>query len=176
MDYTPAFKQLVEGLLQDGYLILVGGKPVLTAKFEKELGYKSQEVAMTPIQKEIVKSENVMNSGDVMKKITDPKLAWNTFILDAEIPHRVKSTDGSTYTIRQYSQSIARKLLKIIQDPKVDYWKLVESTKNYYKTTSYKALLSNYISKDIWMNEYSEWKGTGKTVTLGDGGNRWESE
>jgi hypothetical protein len=169
-------KDTAKWLLDNAYMILVHGRPILTAKFEKELGYNRESQEEQVPEESIVPVSSPNNSGDAMKRITDPKDVWNAFIHDAEIPHRVKSTDGSTYTVRQYGASVARKLQKIIQDPKIDYWRLVESTKNYYRVTSYKALLSNYIGKDIWLNEYQEWNKDKTQIKLSDGGNRWETE
>lgn len=173
------FKQIVQWLLSNSYLVFINNRPVLTSKFEKEVGYVPTEPLPAPVPDmnwviDIGSTEST--SAATMKRITDPKLAWNTFIIDAEIPHRVKTTDNKTYTVRQYGSNVARKLLKIIQDPSIDYWRLVESTKNYYAVTSYKALLSNYIDKGIWEQEYKEWDKTKKNVTPSDGGNRWESE
>lgn len=161
-------KEITKWLLDNGYLVLVNSRPILTAKFERELGYQSTPQELTPVQisNELTKPTTYTN---------DPKIIWNAFITDADIPHRVKSTDGTSYTVRQYGALVAKKLMKIIEDPRIDYKRLTESTRNYYKTTSYKLLLSNYIVKDIWYHEYQNW-GTKQQVHTGDGGNRWERE
>lgn len=167
------FKEIVEWLLNNQYMMLVGGKPILTPKFEREVGYTGPSTVGELIEERHPQRE--IARGSPLVGITDPKKVWNIFIIDAEIPHRVKSTDGSTYTVRQYGASVAKKLLKIIHDPKINYQRLVESTKNYYKVTTYKQLLSNYISKDIWWQEYQEWSNqTKKDNTNNDGYNLWE--
>lgn len=170
------FKKIVEWLLSNEYLVLVGGKPVPTVRFEREIGYVAPaEVILTPrqISQELVQ-QGVVTSSEAIKKLTDPKLVWNAFIADSSIPHRVKSPDGLTYTIRQYGASVARKLMKIIQDPKVDYWRLVESTKHYYQVTTYKQLLSNYIDKDVWRHEYDSYSIKSKKDYSIGGGNPFE--
>lgn len=178
MDYTPVFKELLNELLDNQYMVLVAGRPMFTSKFEKELGYIPPITIPSIMGTDVVSPEMVLtmataNSAEAMKKIGDLKLLWNAFIVDASVPWRVKSDSGNTYTVRQYSQNIARKLQKIIQDPKIDYWRLAESTKNYYKTVTYKHLLSNYIGKDIWYHEYQSYNKDGKN-SIDDGSNRWE--
>ena len=169
-------KEVAQWLLDNAYMMLVSGKPVLTAKFDKELGYVVEVPTLSSVKETITVSVPI-TSGEAIKRLSDPKDVWNAFIHDADIPHRVKATDGSTYTVRQYGTNVARKLQKIIQDPAIDYWKLVEATKNYYKVTTYKQLLSNYIAKDIWKHEYSEWlKGNKQQIQVSDGGSRWESD
>lgn len=157
-------------------MMLVDGRPILTAKFEKEVGYTREGNSTTTVEVVSEPITSPTDSGEAMKRVTDLKLLWNTFITDSEIPHRVKTTDGGSYTIRQYGAAVARKLQKIIQDPKIDYWRLVEATKHYYKVTSYKHLLSNYISKDIWFHEYNNWSVSKQQDQVSDGSSRWESE
>lgn len=137
-------KRVTAWLLEKGYMIMVSGEPVLTSKLYKELG----------INKEIKEPTKIQIAA---KYVNDPKEVWNRFIKDAEVPHRVKAPDGATYTVRQYSQANALRLLRIIQKPEIDYNRLVQSTKNYYQTVTYKALLSNYIEKGLWEHEYDAW-------------------
>lgn len=157
----------VKWLLDNDYLIVVDSTPVLTAKFYKELKYtmpKDQAPLEVP---EILETP-------VPVKSVPKKEVWNKFIEDAEIPWRVTAKDGGTYTVRQYNIPAANKLIKIIQDPNVDYDKLVASTKNYYKTVSYKLLLSKYLLNEVWSSEYKEWEKRGNKVRSSPGENSFE--
>lgn len=141
--------------MDNGYAIRINDEVVFTKKLNLELSGKATvSPPGTPVPEAVL--------SPVTK---DKKEVWNQFIADAEIPHRVKSPDGGVYTVRQYSPKIAAQLVRIINTPGVDYKRLVESTKNYYKTVNYKSLLSNYIDKEIWKGEYDNWKGPGKSDT-----------
>jgi len=159
-------KQVTQWLLDNGYAHVVNGESfVLTQKFISELGLSVQQVPVTTIRSKTL-------SGD--PTLEELKEVWTEFKNDCLLPHRVTATDGRQYTILQFSKGVAKRLYKIISDPKIDYNRLVESTKHYYATVAYKALLSNYIDKDIWVHEYENWGKKETTVT--DGSNRWESE
>lgn len=159
-------KERVQWFLDGGYMLMVGGRLAITSKLEKELGITvPEELSQKQISNELVKPTTYT---------TDLKAIWNKFIEDAQIPHRVRSPNGSIYTVRQYGSAVAKKLAIIIGRLDIDYTRLVESTKNYYRTVSYKSLLSNYIDQDIWYHEYTSWGEVKKNEV--DGGNRWERE
>lgn len=164
------FKETVNWLLEEGYLVLVAGRPVLTAKFEKEVGF----VDNTSVVEKMTSREI---SNELIKPTTytdNPKEVWNIFIEDASIPHRVSDGKGGQYTVRHWSPTIAKKLMKIISDPKIDYTRLVESTKHYYKTVTYKNILSNYIDKEIWLHEYESYSTNKNKPVPNVGGNPFE--
>lgn len=138
----------IQWLLDNGYCVLVNKTIVFTNKVNDELNGVKASIEKPPTTK------------DIIAGLTDPKSVWNKFIEDAEVPHRVKAPDGGVYTVRQYSIANAKRLVSIINDPKIEYDRLTQSTKNYYATVTYKALLSNYLEKGLWLHEYQEWKGT----------------
>ncbi len=162
-------KQVVQWLLDNKYGLVVNNQFVLTQKLNQELFDRpiTNEVAVTPIVEAIVIKP-------VPKVIApnDRKTIWNEFIERCEIPWRVNTSSGA-YTVRQYNEPAAKKLIAIIKDPLVEYDKLVESTKNYYKTVAYKILLSKYLLNDVWADEYKNYKST--TQRLDDGSSRWET-
>ena len=161
-------KDCVNYLLENGYGLVVSGQFVITKKLNDDLFNRTPNV-ITP------EPPQVMIPGKpIVTKATLGKDLWNTFITDAEIPYRVTAPDGQTYTVRQYSPSIAKKLIGMINDPNIDYSILVASTKHYYKTITYKALLSNYIDKEIWLGEYQAWKENKGKHTANDGNNLFE--
>lgn len=158
---------VTQWLLDNEYGIMVGGKFVITQKFNSELGGWTNDAPPVPFVREAVAIEE-----PVVTMLTDKKLLWNRFIEDAEVPWRVKAPDGGIYTVRQYSASAVNNLVKIINDPSVNYQRLVESTKEYYKTVTYKKLLSNYLNDGIWKSAYDEY---GKNPPVGGSENRWET-
>lgn len=163
-------RDVLRWLLEEKLIVIVGNQIVFTKKAAedlKTLGFDTKIVenialnTATPVQ-----SVEPIHVGD-------KKQIWNQFIYDADIPHRVQAPDGGVYTVRQYSPGCADKLMRIIRDPKIDYSRLVESTKQYYKSVTYKALLGNYIDKEIWRSEYEAWDPK-KPAPLKNGENRWE--
>jgi hypothetical protein len=171
--HTMTFKQAVTYLIDNGYLVVVANQVVVTSKLTKAL--KLPEITTV---NSVVTSEQVLTPQEVVKNEAlkptkkDTRAVWDQFIIDADVPWRVKTNTGETYTIRQYGTTAANQLLKIINDPEVDYNVLVESTKHYYRNTTYKTILSNYILNHVWKEEYREYlKGTHK---IGNQGNNFE--
>lgn len=163
-------KEIANKLLEEGYLVLVAGKPVLTARFERALGYEDK----APIIEKLTPKQV---SNELVKPTTytdNPKEVWNEFIENCCIPWRVKNNRGETYTLRHYSSGIAKSLMKIISDPNIDYTRLVNSTKDYYKNTSYKMLVSNYLSKEVWKDCYENYN-KDKKSGASDGNAFWET-
>lgn len=151
-------KQCAKWLLDNQYAVVVNNSFILTRQFFDEL--KLLDSQATNKAAEVVKP---FIPG--VKVLDDKKDLWNQFCLDAEIPHRVQAPTGGSYTVRQYSLANANRLIKIINDPSIEYKVLVDSTKNYYRTVTYKTMLSNYFEKEIWRGEYDAWK-AGKTRAM----------
>ena len=143
-------KTCAQWLIDNQYAVLHNNHYVLTNKFFKELNLKDGNVQPV-IEKPFIPEVRVQDN---------KKDVWNKFCTDAEIPHRVTAPGGGTYTVRQYSLANANRLIKIISDPNIDYKTLVESTRNYYRTVTYKTMLSNYFEKEIWRGEYEMWEGS----------------
>lgn len=161
-------KECVDYLLANGYAVVALDQFVVTKKLQDEL-FKREPNIHTPEP-----PQTIMPVKTVSPKSLIGKDLWNIFIADAEIPWRVTAPDGGVYTVRQFSPAMAKKLSTIINNPEIEYSILVESTKHYYKTVTYKALLSNYLEKDIWFGEYQEWKkNKGKTITPRNDGSNW---
>lgn len=157
-------REAVQWLLDNDYGIMVGKQFVLTQKVSNELGGFAANDE-TPVAIPIRTARTITRPTE-----TDKKAVWNKFVEDAEVPWRVKAPDGGIYTVRQYSVLAANNLIKIINDPNIDYVRLTQSTKNYYQTVTYKKLLSNYLNDGIWKSAYDEW---GKEIKV-DGENKWE--
>lgn len=167
-------KKVVQYLLDNEYAVVVNGEVVITAKLNKTLKGEF---------KELDKPVSIIGSGRTAQELDaalfpdEKRLLWDKFIQDADIPYRVVSPNTrDVYTVRQWNKVACKKLLGIISNPKVDYNTLVESTKNYYATVSYKKTLTNYLNDDIWAQEYLEWvKNKGRTAPRNDGSNWAES-
>jgi len=159
-------------LLDNGYLVLLEDQVVITRKLTDSLHLPEKrqedrvEVAIeaphTTVK--VVKATKTINKS--LKEI------WDQFIIDADVPWRVTTPLGEKYTVRQYGPSAAQKLQQIINTEGIDYNILVQSTKFYYQNTTYKAILSNYLLKDLWLEEYNEFKKGNSTS--GEQGNSFE--
>lgn len=158
-------------LLDNEYLVLIENQLIITKKLTDSLNLPDR-------RREVVEDSAVtvappVTATKVTKKVSkDLKQVWDQFIIDAEIPWRVTTPSGEKYTVRQYGPSAAQKLLQIINTEGVDYDTLTASTKYYYKNTTYKAILSNYLLKDLWKEEYNEFKKGHSSE--GEQGNRFE--
>ncbi len=166
-------KQVVQWLLDNKYGLVVNNQFVLTQKLNQELFDRPITNEVATVQVNQMPEVVVVATTVPVSSPDNKKTIWNEFIERCAIPHRVKATDGGVYTVRQFSPSAVNKLIQIIKDPLIEYDRLVESTKHYYATVSYKALLSNYLLKDIWRGEYDNFK-PGNISNTGDGSSRWE--
>lgn len=160
------FATAVDYLLENDYLaVTTDGKIVITNKFTREF----RPVPKSRLEEVIPNSPQVISREQIFRK----------FVEDADIPYKASGTDGRQYTIRQYSPGIADKLIRIIKS--VDSYNiLVESTKLYYKSNSFKKIFSNYIDQNIWRDEYERYEKNVKAGTIdhniatSSGGNRFE--
>jgi hypothetical protein len=156
------FAKAVDFLLGNGYLAVIDGKVTITGRFEREFRPTTQSRLQELFPGTISREE-------IFKK----------FIDDAKIPHKALGTDGKFYTIRQYSPGIADRLIQIIKSVQ-NYEILVESTKLYYTSNSFKKTFSNYIDQKIWKDEYERYeqdKAAGRTnmvTVVSSGGNKFE--
>lgn len=159
------FAKAVDFLLQNGYLAHINGEITITGKFKREF---------RPVPRERI--EQIFQDSPT---VVSREAIWAKFIKDADIPYKGYSTDGKTYTIRQYSPGIADKLIQIIKTVP-SYELLVESTKAYYKSNTFKKILSNYIDQKIWKDEYERYEQAKKEGKLNNflapssGGNKFE--
>ncbi len=78
------------------------------------------------------------------------------FIIDCEVPHKIKAADGKSYWANKYSKEAEKELVKIIniQGYKLDI--LVAATKLYYKSAGFCEAITNYIVRGTWLTHYNE--------------------
>lgn len=160
------FAKAVDYLLENDYLaVLSDGKIVITNKFTREF---------KPVPRDRI--EQIFQDAP---QIISREQIWKKFIEDADIPHKATGSDNRQYTIRQYSPGIADRLIQIIKAVP-NYRTLVEATKLYYKSNSFKMILSNYIDKGVWKDEYERYEKAIQTgqidnvIASSSGGNRFE--
>lgn len=153
-------KEVIQWLLDNKYGLIVNDQFIVTQKLNQDLFNRPQDsvvaIARVIHIPETVNVSNIINKDIV--SIDNKKQIWNEFIERACIPHRVKDGKGGQYTVRQYNEPAIKKLISIIKDPNINYDRLINSTKHYYMTVSYKVLLSNYLLKDMWLDEYKNYK------------------
>ena len=157
-------KQALGYLLDNGYLVIVANQVVVTRKLTDSLSLPnvpkvaveaptpspstqpavSAEVVVAEPKKKVKKS----TTEDVLKQI------WQKLIDDAEIPWRVSSPGGGKYTVTQYGPTAGMVLYKAVNDPEIDYSRLVASIKDYYSNTAYRVSMCNYFERGIWRDAY----------------------
>lgn len=145
-------------LFDNGYIAILENQLVITNKLKREYRTSASLNSENPVP---LSREEV----------------WNKFISDAEIPYRIPMDGGGRYyTVRQYSDNIANKLIQIIKS--VDYDILVKSTKAYYKSNGFRKILSNYIDQKIWAEQYREYQNNSgfpeNESIISSGGNKFE--
>lgn len=153
-------KEVIQWLLDNKYGLIVNDQFIITQKLNQDLFNRSTDSVVATIKvsqmPEIITVSRFIDGGT--PSIDNKKQIWNEFIERACIPHRVKDGKGGQYTVRQYNEPAIRKLISIVKDPNINYDRLINSTKHYYMTVSYKVLLSNYLLKDMWLDEYKNYK------------------
>src|SRR5690606_2334782 len=159
-------KEAIDYLIDNGYLAWINNELTILNKLRRELLQAEDINAVAP--------NRVVGEGGYIPHpdLSDKKAVWYKFIEDAEVPHRLYTNDGKSFTVRQYSPNIADQLIKIIKS--CDYSKLVESTKKYYKRNGYRVVISNYFAKEIWKGEYDSFGQVEKKPIRVDGSNPFE--
>jgi hypothetical protein len=77
------------------------------------------------------------------------------FIIDCEVPIKVKGPDGTNYWCGKYSKEAEAELKKILlQDYKLDILKA--ATKLYYKSGGLPEAITNYLVRGTWLTHYME--------------------
>lgn len=154
-------KQAVEILVSNYYLTSIDGQLVITNKFERELAqikpedlFKSPEVPseLPKVTRELLKvnpktKQVVLSAGQQSPLVK--------FIMDCEVPTKVKGGDGKFYYASKYSKD-AEKELQVILNNGHQYDILVSATRLYYKAGGMVEAISNYICRGTWLTHYLE--------------------
>lgn len=154
-----SFKQAVEILVSNHYVIPIDGKLVVTNKFERELAeidyttlFKPPEALpdITKAVREVLKVDPKSKLPIVGPGQPDPLIQ---FIIDCEVPHKAKGGDGKSYWVNKYHKDAAKELDKILN---MGYKRdiLVAATRLYYKAGGMVEAVSNYIIRGTWRIHY----------------------
>jgi hypothetical protein len=142
-------KETVHSLLENGYMMIVKGKYVVTAKFNKEMTGK--EVGLIKLNNEPVVQEY---EPLIIATPIDWPMRFMNFIVEAQVPTMGSGKDG-TYDINKYSEPAMKAFKRMLEKDKVNYQLLVKSTMLYYKThKQFQKTISNYIADGLWRTDY----------------------
>lgn len=142
-------KQVVQWMLENGYLVAVKGKYKVTAKFNKEM--TGQETGLIVVNGKPLVMEV---SPPVLNATPDWRQLYMNFILEAQVPSKAEGRDG-VYDLNKYSEPAMREFKKMIEKEKIQYPILVKSTMLYYKTRKrYQVTVSRYITEGLWRSDY----------------------
>jgi hypothetical protein len=148
-------KQINEYLVENGYIISIRDKPILTNKYFRDI-LKSNSVS---INLPVVQDIKIVKAEQKAVTLAAGKQLLKQFAEDSCIPHRVPDGRGGEYTVKTYSQEATKAFVSImnrVANGELDYTILTASTRLYYAKGSYKKTLTNYLLEDIWEAEYLE--------------------
>jgi hypothetical protein len=141
--------EVVQWLMQEGYILKVKNKYVVTAKFNKIMTGKETGVVLINNQPLVMESVPA-----VVPKVVDWTAVYQQFIVEAEVPFKGEGKDG-TYDLNRYSEPAMNAFKRMISKQGIVYEVLVKSTMLYYKTHKrYPFTISRYIEEGLWRNDY----------------------
>jgi hypothetical protein len=150
-------KQINEYLVENGYIISIRGRPILTNKYFRDILKDNSVSVNLPVVQDI----KIVKAEQKAVTISAAKQLLKQFAKDACIPHRVPDGRGGEYTVKTFSDPGARAFMNImrrVSSGELDYSILTASTRLYYAKGSYKKTLTNYLVEDVWEAEYDEFK------------------
>jgi len=134
---------VLQWLLDKQYAIMVGKHLVLTSTLYKDLELITKLPEAPVIRK--------LSRGEELREL------WRTFVTEADIPSIAITQTGGSYFLRPYSESGALELKKVLSTAGVSRQRLIESTKFYYRTVSFKKTLLNYLRDGVWEEAYNNY-------------------
>ena len=140
--------ELIGRLVLEGLVARDGTDFIFTNKYKRLLTGQQKPLEKEPEKKAVTE---LLSPDELLKK----------FIKDAEIPYRVPSPGNPNrqYTITARSKEAVKKFYDIMLNKRLNYENMVAGTKHYYKFTSYKKTLSNFILEgllDVCTEAYEE--------------------
>lgn len=142
--------QVVDWMMEQGYLVSIKGKYKVTAKFNKEI--VGEETGLVKFNNTLLVQEHAP------PQITGNNINWPEvfikFIQEAEVPARGEGGNGS-YDLNKYSDPAMKVFRRMIEKEKIIYAVLVKSTMLYYKThRKFPYTISRYIVEGFWRSDY----------------------
>ena len=144
-------KEAIELLIASGYLVIDGERLTFTDKIleldtgvleNKAPAYTKQLIKLHPKTKSVIPAAGQQS-------------ALIKFIIDCQVPQKIKTSNGSSYWANKYSKEAEVELQKILgQGYQLDI--LTAATKLYYKSSDYCENITNYIRNGTWLTHYQE--------------------
>jgi len=143
--------EVVQFLMDNGYAVVVKGKYMFTAKFNKEITGVEQGVVLLANNVPAVIEPKV-------PKILEWRGLYLRFIQECAIPSRINGPNGTPYQTNVFSEGGMKAFRQALEKHKVDYPTLVESTKLYYASDiPYKVSIGRFMEENQWITHYDEY-------------------
>lgn len=143
-------QEAVQFLLDNGYMSIIKGKYIVTAKFNKEVtGIHRGLTLLTGGVPAVVEPE-------VPKQIQWQDL-YKRFILEAKVPQRIINARGEPYAVNVYSEGGMKAFRKALEKEGIQYPLLVEATQLYYSSSiGLKVAIGRFMEEGQWRTYYQE--------------------
>jgi hypothetical protein len=142
--------QAVQYLLDNGYMTILKGKYIVTAKFNKEI--TGIEKGLTLLKGNIP----VVIEPDIPKEITWAEM-YKRFILESKVPARIINSRGEPYQTNVYSEPGMKAFRKAIEKENVDYQLLVEAAQLYYTSSiTMKVAIGRFMEEGSQTGGYTQ--------------------
>jgi hypothetical protein len=148
MDINEVHKYLKD----NKYLFEFQGKLYITSKYPRDLRRAETITIGSSTSLVHVAGDNGVQ---VVEYLETTKERFKRFIAEAEVPYRITTDTGKSYTANAYSLPAERILNKALKEG-FDWRGLVMSAKLYYKSKGFKQKVSNYFVTGTWESEYDE--------------------
>lgn len=148
-------KVAIEELIANGYAVIHEDTVTLT---DKILEVDTKTLAVKESTVEGRRSLTLVNSKSksVIPAAGESSLLIK-FIMDCEVPQKIKTAEGATYWANKYSKEAEVELKKILLGG-YDLGILTAATKLYYKSGGFCEAITNYIVRGTWLTHYGEMK------------------
>jgi hypothetical protein len=154
---TEELAEIVHFLSANGYLIRTKQEYfIFTNKFYKE--FTQHDIGVVPVPGIAIAKSEMTRVVVPQSNICDtPRDAYMRFIAECNIPRRIMTPDGGSYSGNYYSEKGMKAFTKIMMRSDIILALLVHSTQLYYKSsTGYKLKIGNYIGDGAWETDYRE--------------------
>ena len=153
--------QIVQYLLDNGYIAMHKGLYKFTAKFNRELSGLDKGLVPGPGGMLMVKEPEVPKQVSWMQM-------YMRFIIEAKVPKKVTGPSGDAYQSNAYSEGGMKVFRKAIEQERIQYEKLVAATMLYYKSIPYPVAIGRFMEEGIWRTSYSELERSIEAGTIED--------
>lgn len=142
--------EAVQFLLDNGYMTIIKGKYIVTAKFNKEITGVQRGLTL------LVGNYPAVIEPDVPKQVSWPDL-YKQFIIESKVPARVMSPRGDAYATNIYSEPGMKAFRKALEKEGMQYPLMVECTQLYYQSSiGLKVAIGRFMEEGMWRTYYQE--------------------